>query len=416
MTVQRALLRELRRALNHLYDPNELRASPLCAALVPPHSTSPSTALRETLTQAIASLKPTADVPTHSRLWRIYEILIYRYVQQCSQDEVADQLGISVRHLRREQREAIEVLAQRLIESHAPDLSALRLDDDMPEGDRTEDLDVVDRQDNGVSVEGELAWLHNAPAGEPVELSAMLPAVLELCRPMAARYGVTLRPDFKTAEAMLGVHPVALRQILLGLLTLAIQEAASSPVVISVKKEVGWARISACCQATGDASEATAVRMLHRLVEPYKGQVRIDAEDEMFVAEVRLPLARQRVALVLDDNQDTLDLFERYSAGTEWRIVGTTDPAQILSLAKQMQPDLIVLDVMMPRIDGWAMLGRLTEHPLTERIPVLVCTILPHEELALSLGARGFLCKPVSRESFVEALRQYAAENRPTSD
>jgi CheY-like chemotaxis protein len=59
---------------------------------------------------------------------------------------------------------------------------------------------------------------------------------------------------------------------------------------------------------------------------------------------------------------------------------------------------------MMPGIDGWDLLAQLRHHPLTCDIPVLVCTVLPQEELALSLGASGFVRKPTTRQSFRQAL------------
>ena len=50
------------------------------------------------------------------------------------------------------------------------------------------------------------------------------------------------------------------------------------------------------------------------------------------------------------------------------------------------------------------MLGQLQQHPLTRQIPVIVCTVLPERDIAQLLGANGFLRKPVSRETFLEAL------------
>ena len=58
----------------------------------------------------------------------------------------------------------------------------------------------------------------------------------------------------------------------------------------------------------------------------------------------------------------------------------------------------------MPHVDGWEILGRLKQHPATKDIPIVVCTILAQQELALSLGASGFLRKPVSRQAFLSAL------------
>jgi CheY-like chemotaxis protein len=99
-------------------------------------------------------------------------------------------------------------------------------------------------------------------------------------------------------------------------------------------------------------------------------------------------------------------MLERYTSDTRYRVVGTQDPEKALSLAESVSPQIIVLDVMMPQVDGWRVLGRLRQHPLTEHIPVIVCSILAQEELAFSLGASGFVRKPVTRQNFLAALDQ----------
>jgi CheY-like chemotaxis protein len=76
------------------------------------------------------------------------------------------------------------------------------------------------------------------------------------------------------------------------------------------------------------------------------------------------------------------------------------------------RPAIIVLDVMLPDIDGWQLLTHLHEHPLTRSTPVIVCSVVKEEALALALGATIFLAKPVEPERFVEALDQVL---RPTS-
>ena len=54
----------------------------------------------------------------------------------------------------------------------------------------------------------------------------------------------------------------------------------------------------------------------------------------------------------------------------------------------------------MPKIDGWELLGRLRQHPLTSEIPVIIISILAQEELALSLGARALLTNRLRRRNF----------------
>jgi CheY-like chemotaxis protein len=108
--------------------------------------------------------------------------------------------------------------------------------------------------------------------------------------------------------------------------------------------------------------------------------------------------------LVVDDNVDTLQLVQRYLSNSRYRFIGTSDPREVPALVEQLEMDIIVLDVMLPTIDGWELLGRLREHPKTRHTPIIVCTILSQEQLALTLGAAEFIRKPVSRETLLSAL------------
>ena len=102
-------------------------------------------------------------------------------------------------------------------------------------------------------------------------------------------------------------------------------------------------------------------------------------------------------------------MFTKASLGTRYRFIGTRDPEQALPLAQELAPRIIVLDIMLPGTDGWELLGRLREHPETGDVPILVCTILPQDKLAMTLGAAGFVRKPVSREALLDALNHQMA-------
>ena len=104
----------VRDALNHLYDPAVLRDHPLADTFGTGGGRSPVHDLRATLIEAIDALKPGPDIPTHSRAWRIYQVLQLRYAQQMDQEQTADQLGVGARQLRRDQRAAVQALADRL--------------------------------------------------------------------------------------------------------------------------------------------------------------------------------------------------------------------------------------------------------------------------------------------------------------
>lgn len=107
---------------------------------------------------------------------------------------------------------------------------------------------------------------------------------------------------------------------------------------------------------------------------------------------------------MVDDNHDLLELFQRYTAGTRYHLVGTSDPAQVIPLIERYAPRAILLDVMMPTIDGWQLLGQLRQHLATQSLPVVICTIVAQEELAFALGASDFLHKPVSRAGLLQVL------------
>jgi len=60
----------------------------------------------------------------------------------------------------------------------------------------------------------------------------------------------------------------------------------------------------------------------------------------------------------------------------------------------------------MPQDNGWMVLARLKQHPLTMNCPVIICSVLPQETLAMTLGASGYLKKPFTREAFLQVLEQ----------
>jgi CheY-like chemotaxis protein len=122
------------------------------------------------------------------------------------------------------------------------------------------------------------------------------------------------------------------------------------------------------------------------------------------VATITLCTVAAVPVVVVDDNVDALQLFQRYLDGTRYRFIGAADPQHVVDLAEEMAARLVVLDLMLPRVDGWEILSRLREHPRTSHIPVIICTILPEEDLALMFGAVGLLRKPVSQPELLAAL------------
>jgi len=155
--------------------------------------------------------------------------------------------------------------------------------------------------------------------------------------------------------------------------------------------------------------------MARRLTALCAGTFGANADADRLSWTLAFPAKEQRVVLVIDDNADALQLFQRYASGTRYRVIGTRDAEAAPALAARLSPAAVVLDVMMPQMDGWEVLARLRQHPATASLPIIVCTILPQEELALSLGASGFIRKPVTQQMFLGALEHLllSAETKP---
>ncbi len=125
------------------------------------------------------------------------------------------------------------------------------------------------------------------------------------------------------------------------------------------------------------------------------GHLSFQLDEHRVQATLRLPTRASLPVLVIEDSLDTIRLLERYVADTRYCLVSTNDPQQAISMVESSAPRVILIDVMMPRVDGWTLLQRLRNHPLTANIPVVICSILRQEELALSLGASAYLRKPM---------------------
>lgn len=108
--------------------------------------------------------------------------------------------------------------------------------------------------------------------------------------------------------------------------------------------------------------------------------------------------------LVIDDDPNVLDLMERMLSKDGYRVVTAADGKQGLSLGQSLHPDIITLDVMMPHMDGWAVLSALKADPATANIPVVMLTLLDDRNLGFALGAEDYFTKPIDWRRLTEVL------------
>lgn len=412
-------LAELRQALQDLYDPVALRRNPLLGILALEEDANPTAALRRAITEAIGQLKPGSDVPPYAPAWRIYRLLLYRYVEQSSQHTVAANLGLSVRQLRRQERVAERLLADQLWSQH-------RLNAQLPRIASLLD-GTSDRQGNkpvlGSSRERELDWLRRSLTSERIAIPALVARVLKIVASLASQSATRITTTIPADLPLVTGQLTAARQTVLSLLTAALYAAPAGQVQIRAVTDSHTVALEVRALAdraglnTGETRFDEHLAMTCQLADLCGVSLTVleIGGDEVFGAALKFPVAEQPVVVVIDDNTDTLQLFERYLASSRFRFVGQANPAEALAATIEQMPDVVVLDVMLPGIDGWELLDRLRSHPQTSGVPVVVCTILPQESLALSLGAAAFLRKPVSRENLVSTLEQLARLSWPES-
>ncbi len=99
--------------------------------------------------------------------------------------------------------------------------------------------------------------------------------------------------------------------------------------------------------------------------------------------------------LVIDDDAAARDLLRRFLTGEGYRVIEAADGEAGLALARTEAPNAITLDVLMPGMDGWAVLAALKADPGLVGIPVIMLTMLDDRSLGFAIGASG--CSSLTR-------------------
>ena len=112
--------------------------------------------------------------------------------------------------------------------------------------------------------------------------------------------------------------------------------------------------------------------------------------------------------LVVDDNQQNLELLLAYLEDVDCKTLAASDGAQALEIVKTSSPDLILLDVMMPKMSGFEVCRRIKNDPKTTDIPVIMVTALNELgdiERAINSGTDDFLSKPINKWELVTRVK-----------
>jgi chemosensory pili system protein ChpA (sensor histidine kinase/response regulator) len=130
------------------------------------------------------------------------------------------------------------------------------------------------------------------------------------------------------------------------------------------------------------------------------------------------PVGPPRV-LVVDDSITVRRVTEKFLSTRDYTVFTAKDGMEALERMSEFQPDVVLLDIEMPRMDGFELLGHLRRDPQWARLPIIMIssrTAQKHREHAGSLGATGFLGKPYQNEVLLDALQEVLASGHETDN
>jgi CheY-like chemotaxis protein len=391
------LINDLKSALAHLDDPVYLEGHALVwriDVIAQSPEISRGQLLRKALRLAIEALDPGIEVPINAPEARAYQILHRHAIAKESMIAVASKLDISERQAYRELRRAVEALAQILIHFDA-EASLLPADEA-----------TLSR---AAKVRQELERLEIVRY-QPVALNSLVANVVRDAHPLALERGIAVELCDDAPDVIVTTNRVMLRQALLNLLSYAITTQQEGHLSVrmarvgdSVRIQCEYRPENRIALADPTSPYRVALQLLDSLGIRHTSE---NTSDGAMLFSVYLRLAHERKVLVIDDNSGIISLFRSYLRRQPYRVYGAGTATEALQMVREIGPDIIILDVMMPDRDGWEILRVLRQSEAGARAKVVVCSIINDPQLAAALGADGFLHKPVDQAGLLQALGQ----------
>ncbi|MBA3534061.1 MAG: response regulator [Ardenticatenales bacterium] len=126
--------------------------------------------------------------------------------------------------------------------------------------------------------------------------------------------------------------------------------------------------------------------------------------------EPSAPEHQGRLIIVVDDDSDAQAIFRHHLGAAGWTVHSVMDSNQALEAIRRMHPHLVILDIMMPHLDGWQVLQQLRTEAATARVPIVVCSIVDaaQEHMGVVQGVQSWLTKPIVGEELLQEVQNHA--------
>ncbi len=281
-----------------------------------------------------------------------------------------------------------------------------------------------------------------------VSLGELLRHGVAMVRERAESHGISVDLDVAAEVGIVAGDELKLKQVVLNLLSNAVKftpdggsvsvsaRMADDEVHVSVSDtgpgiaEEDRERIFEAFQrgdrAVRSSAEGTGLGLTlsRRIVDLHGGRLWMESEQgagstfsfaipARATPESTLPLAASpRLArtpsaanvLVVEDDRPSADLVRVYLEGAGYSVSVARDGVEGLELARRIMPTALILDIGLPRLNGWELLTRLKRDPSTAAIPVVIVSMLDARGAGFALGAADYLVKPVDHAELLDAL------------
>jgi CheY-like chemotaxis protein len=395
MSTQEEFCQQVKDALKHLYDYPHLEEHPLALRFWPRigrRGPSRAQRLSRLLLETIEELNPAEASFEERSPARFYALLVYRYVEERPLADILGELSVSRRQFFREQQKAIAMLAS-LLREELPQRGRAPAGQDSP---------LASEAQRVLSERGKVA------------LDAIIGGALETVGPLAEEHGVVVECEISPQLPFVYGTRTLLRQVFIKSLSSLIPQTTLRRIRIQARPGGEQARVRLIAEhnpSIPGSDESLDLRepeleAVRHLVATLGGQWRGALQEANAVVwGFGLPVDGDEVILIVEDNEAVIRAFRRYLVGHQYKVRGATSGAEALQVAREVRPAVIMLDVMMPGLDGWEILQELRDDPTTREIPVIICSVLDDPHLAFSLGATAYLSKPVSQRDLLSTLR-----------
>lgn len=239
---------------------------------------------------------------------------------------------------------------------------------------------------------------------EPLDLIDLADGVRSGIMRMPGVTDDTLSLDITPSSQPAYGDPTLLRQVLFNLITDALHRGVQDMLTLRLgaTSDVIYGSLEPIASVPPSSAAAPGLDVVRRLLEAAGGRLQLEPEASRVAFTV--PSVLPPLVICLDDDPDASRLYGVYLSARGYRVHGVTTGDELRYALSKETPHAIVLDVLMPQEDGWAILEELQGEPETAAIPVIICSVLQQPDLALAMGAKAVLTKPVTSDALCQAL------------